>query len=112
MKFSVESHHLKWIFVGKHSDLRENLNWKLVIAKTSVFGISGIEDLLLEYSRLRETNNNSMSGQSVIAVGDSFELVFHYLSVEGIKENLLMLFAFKSNSDGLAGDVWWENLMK
>jgi hypothetical protein len=24
----------------------------------------------------------------------------------------LMLFAFKSNSDGLAGDVWWENLMK
>jgi hypothetical protein len=24
----------------------------------------------------------------------------------------LMLFAFKSNPDGLAGDVWWENLMK
>jgi hypothetical protein len=24
----------------------------------------------------------------------------------------LVLFAFKSNSDGLAGYVWWENLMK
>jgi hypothetical protein len=77
----------------------------LVIAKTSVLGISGIKDFLLEYSRLRETNHNSVSGQSVITVGDSFKLVFHYLSVKGIEENLLVLFAFKSNSDGLTGDV-------
>jgi hypothetical protein len=38
-------------------------------------------------------------------VGEGFELFFHYLSVEGIKENLLVFFAFKGNSDGLAGDV-------
>ena len=112
MKFSVENHHLKWICVGKHSDFRENLNWKVVIAKTSILGISGIEDLLLEYSRLRETNNNSVSGHSVIAVGNGFELVFQYLSVKGVKENLLVLFTFKSNSDSLAGYVRWENLMK
>ena len=85
---------------------------KLVIAKSSVLGISGIEDFLLEYCRLRETNDNFVGGQLMIAVGDGFELVFHYLSVEGIKANLLVLFAFKSNSDGLTGDVWWENLMK
>jgi hypothetical protein len=46
-----------------------------------------------------------MSGHSVIAVGYGFKLIFQYLSVEGIKENLLVLFAFKSNSDGLAGYV-------
>jgi len=41
----------------------------------------------------------------MIAVSESFKLIFHYLSVEGIKENFLVFFTLKSNSDGLSGDV-------
>jgi hypothetical protein len=53
----------------------------------------------LENSGLRETEDDSVSGESMIAVGDSVNLLFDDFFIKGIETNFLDLSAVNCNSD-------------
>ena len=72
--------------------------------------VSGVHDLLLEGSWLRETEGDFMGGKLVVAVGDGVKLALNDLLVEWVKEDLLVLLAVKGDSNSFSGDVGWEAL--
>ena len=51
-----------------------------------------------------------MSGQLVVAVGDSFDLVLHDLLVEWVQAHFLRFLSVNVNSDTTSSDIRWEAL--
>ena len=60
--------------------------------------MSLFNDLLLENGRLGETESNLVSGELVVAMGDSIKLSLHELSVEWIEVDSLMSVAINADS--------------
>lgn len=57
-----------------------------------------LNDFLLENGWLGETKSNLVSGELVVAVGDSVKLVLHDLSVEWVEVDSLVSVAINAYS--------------
>ena len=73
-------------------------------------GGSGVDDLLLEVSRLGESESDLVGGELVVAVSDGINPVLHDLLVERVEVDLLVSSSVNGHSLGSAGDVGGEAL--
>lgn len=89
--------------------IRSNSFSILKISWSSVLGVSGVDDLLLEVGWLGETKSDLVGGKGMIAVGNGINSSFHGISIEWVKEHSLVSVSVNSNSDSSSGDVGWEN---
>jgi hypothetical protein len=72
--------------------------------------VSLVNNLLLEVGWLGETESDLVGGELVVAVGDGVDSALHDLSVEWVKQDLLVSSSVHGQSGGSSSDVGWEAL--